>query len=212
MTEFVGKQFGRWRVIGTDDRKGFVKCRCACGTVRSVDRASIVHGRSKSCGCYRRDVTKGIAAIHNKTHGLSKDRFYSIYHFMIARCESPKVNGFKNYGGRGIRVCESWRSDFINFKNDMYKSYLEHVRFHGEKDTTLERIDTSGNYEKENCKWATVLEQHNNTRRNRYVCYGGEKISLADLCRKLNLKYSVIRSRIRRGWEIEEAVQGRRTI
>lgn len=139
-------------------------------------------------------------------HGMSNTRFYKIWSGIIKRCCNENSIAFKDYGGRGIKICDEWREDFINFKNDMYDSYLQHVEKYGEKNTTIERINVNGNYEKNNCGWATRTEQNNNNRRVQKYPYKGSLLTLAEICRLENKKYELIYNRIRRGWEFEKAL------
>jgi PBP1b-binding outer membrane lipoprotein LpoB len=143
----------------------FHQCICDCGKEKLIRRPDLIRKDSrqvKSCGCL--SVLKLKERV--TTHGLSKTRFYRIWANMIKRIDDPNCISYKNYGGRGIKVCNEWRK-FINFKNDMYQFYQDHVKEYGEKETTIERINTNGNYELSNCKWATNLEQKNNQRRHR---------------------------------------------
>src|SRR5581483_1177284 len=99
-------------------------------------------------------------------HGMTGTAFYARFQNIKARCNDPKSIGYRIYGARGIK-CE-WK-DFMEFKNDMYDSYLEHAEEYGAKDTTLDRINNDGNYSKENCRWATHAVQNRNTRMNHMI-------------------------------------------
>lgn len=140
-------------------------------------------------------------------HGMRHTRFYSIWEGVKKRCRNKNSHNYHNYGGRGIKMCEEW-NDFVNFKNDMYESYLEHVKKYGESDTSIERIDNNGNYEKNNCKWATRKEQNRNTRQVKLYEYKGEMLDLAEIARRENMNYRTLRSRILTyGWTLEEALE-----
>lgn len=129
-------------------------------------------------------------------------RFRSIWRNMVNRCTKIDSNNYKYYGGKGIKVCKSWL-DYNNFCADMYESYQKHVKECGEKDTTLDRIDVNGDYEPENCRWATYKEQNNN-KRNNVITPTGE--TLREYCERNNLNYSTISVRIQRGWSMEKAI------
>ncbi|MGH7974979.1 MAG: hypothetical protein ACREBR_05610 [bacterium] len=100
---------------------------------------------------------------HNFKHGEGKTRFYIIWAGMKTRCLNKNTSYYNRYGGRGIKMCDRWLS-FLNFKDDMYQLYLDHVKEFGESSTSLDRKDVNKNYELSNCKWATNSEQVRNCR------------------------------------------------
>ena len=130
-----------------------VKC-LKCWWVHYVDRPSLLWGY---CGCRK---------CAHITHWLHDTRLYRIWQNMTQRCNNPKNKSYYLYWERGIK-CE-WKS-FDEFKEEMYESYVAHVEQHGEKNTSIDRINVNWNYCKENCRWATNIEQANNTRRNSWV-------------------------------------------
>lgn len=116
---------------------------------------------------------------------------------MLNRCNNPNVKSYKDYGERGIVVCQEW-NDFMSFYSwSINNGYAE--------DLTIDRIDNEGNYEPKNCRWTTKTVQSNNRRSNRIVCYKGKTDTVANLCRYFNLSHPVIRHRLSRGWDIEKA-------
>ena len=130
-----------------------------------------------------------------------KRKFYDRWRNMHTRCFNKNRKDWKNYGGRGITIDNQWL-DFQTFKNDMYRSFLSHTKKYGIKDTTLERIDVNKNYSKENCRWATKLEQRYNSRGIRYVIYKDKTYTLPKLAKLLNRPYSTIHSRLMKGIDI----------
>lgn len=133
-------------------------------------------------------------------HGMTNTTFHRRWMSMNDRCK-PAFKDRRYYFDKGIVTSPEWK-DFLNFKADMYESFLKHVEAHGEKDTTLERIDSNGNYCKENCKWATRLEQGRNTSRN--IVYKGE--SAKDAAARLGGCRGLVAVRITNyGWSKEDA-------
>jgi len=116
---------------------------------------------------------------------------------MRNRCENPNYDQYEDYGGRGISVCDKW-TEFTEFWNDMKGSYAENL--------TIERIDNNGNYEPSNCRWATMAEQGCNTRRTINICFRGETKTLSEWSRIVNMNWTTLNGRIKRGWGIERTL------
>ena len=186
----IGKKFNnltitnefKWQSKG----QRLVKCICDCGNETWVLFNNITTGHIKSCGCKYR---KALGDSEKK----ETKRFYNIYSKMKSRCNNLNETCYKLYGGRGIK-CE-WNS-YEEFKKDMYESYCEHLKKYGEKNTTLDRIDVDGNYCKENCRWATLEEQANNTRlTNKVIMKDGSIKSLKEISKIYNIKMSTLYQR-----------------
>ena len=127
-------------------------------------------------------------------HGLSGTHFYGKWTLIYSRCKYPKTNGYKNYGGKGIIV--EWDS-FKSFKEDMYESYLLHLKRYGEKDTTIERINRLGNYNKKNCIWATLKEQANNKITDRIIIFDGKNYTFSDFAEQNKIPLSHVHAVLR---------------
>ena len=167
-------------------------CVCACGETATVGAQAMRTGNTSSCGCLRREVT-GAA---RRAHGKTASRAYNSWAHMLQRCNNPAAHRWPLYGGRGITVCEKWKS-FEGFFEDMGDP---------PEGMSLDRIDVNGNYEPSNCRWATQKEQTRNMRRTRYVQIGGETKPLAEWCERLGVPYSMARDRLNRGWLPERAL------
>lgn len=160
MINLTGKKFGRWTVIRKSEIQTTANiqwsCVCECGKVGSVQSNQLIMRRSRSCGCLRREVTASRSKTHGNRLGRRSTPEYTSWQGMKDRCHNPKQKRFKDYGARGITVCDRWRNDFAAFLEDM-----------GPKpspDLSLDRINNDGNYEPGNCRWATPKEQANNAR------------------------------------------------
>lgn len=144
----------------TINNTAYWKCLCKCGNETVVRGSSLRNGDIKSCGCLQLERVKESEFIH----GMCSTRFYKLWNGMIQRVTNPNNVAYKDYGGRNITITSKWLI-FINFKEDMYESYLKHVKEFGEDNTTLDRWpDVNGNYTKDNCRWATWKEQCSNKR------------------------------------------------
>ena len=161
---------------------------CECGNEKVINLYRVRSGHVKSCGCLAANLFK-------RTHGCRNKPIYYVWRSMKRRCLNTNTSSYKNYGGRGIKVCARWMK-FENFYADM-----------GEKPEgmSLDRIDNDGNYEPSNCKWSTRIEQGNNTRVNRLITYQGTTKTVAEWARSLNINSATLRTRLYQGWSIERA-------
>jgi len=174
--------------------------KCDCGKERIIRKGHVVHGNTKSCGCIRSNNING------KKHGMYKTRFYRVWRNMKTRCFNKKHEAYKNYGGRGIIVCDRWLK-FENFRDDMYKNYLKHINKYGEKQTTIDRINNDKNYYLENCEWSTYKKQANNRRNNHILIFNKQALSMKQWAEKTGINKSTLRERINRwNWSVEEAL------
>jgi hypothetical protein len=147
-----GRRFGRLTVVrfSHSDLSTRWICRCDCGTIIVASANHLIPGQVKSCGCLYRDTRVGSPI----RHGMSGTSEHRIWKTMRQRCENPRSSRFKDYGGRGIRVCARWRK-FENFFADMGRR---------PPGRSIDRIDNDGNYEPKNCRWATAMQQRHNRR------------------------------------------------
>ena len=156
-------------------------CQCTCGVVKPIRGVSLVRGLTTSCGCKK------------VVHGMRNHPLYQTWRTMLHRVEDKTRVGYKNYGGRGITVCDRWR-DFPSFVEDM-----------GEKPSpkhTLERVDNDGPYSPENCVWATRTEQSSNRRGNVLITFQGETKTVKQWCTILRLSYFSIIKKVARGHDV----------
>lgn len=194
--DLIGQRFGRMVVmslspIRATDGKPQWLLRCDCGSDVHLATTRLRSMGQISCGCATHYKGK------NTTHGLSKTPTYQAWGAMLDRCTNPKNARFNRYGGRGINVCERWRS-FENFIADM-----------GEKPAgkSLDRFpDTNGNYEPGNCRWATAVQQGRNRARTVYVEFRGERRPATEWAEILGFPRWTITCRLHQGWTPERAL------
>lgn len=164
-------------------------CKCDCGREKVAKGIYLKNGTTKDCGNHK-----------SFSYRLTYPRLYSIWTDMRQRCNNPNNNRSKDYGGRGIEVCDEWDNDFQRFAEwALQNGYADNL--------TIDRIDVNGNYEPSNCRWITSFEQMSNMRKNVNLEYKGETQTLSEWCRRLGLKYSTIEYRIKNGWTVEEAFE-----
>jgi hypothetical protein len=191
----TGQKFGRWLVLErVENVNGYHHwmCRCDCGTEKIVDGYSLTKGHSTSCGCFKKENTSKIFTTHGKSNGRASE--YNIWNLMIQRCTNEKNNRYPRYGGRGIMVCDRWSGEhgFENFYADIGpRPSLKH---------SIDRYpNNDGNYEPENCRWATHLEQCRNFSKNRWIEHEGIKMILQDWANKWSVTAGAIIGHFKRG-------------
>lgn len=193
----------RWTVL--EKKRGRVLCRCQCGTVRHVVLRDIETGRSKSCGCFAREITASVAVKVNTRHGMSRTREYRSWVDMRRRCYQPQRPDYKNYGARGISVCNRWR--FGEDKIPAFECFLADMGMAPSPAHTIERIDNNGHYAPENCKWALQKEQERNKRTNRIIEVDGSEMPVTVAAEQFGILASLVFGRLWRGWTVEKALK-----
>lgn len=198
--DWTGHRFGRLVAVEYAGKVGrrvtTWTMRCDCGVIKAYRLPDVVGGRTKSCGCWNSEFQKITKRTHGKTVG-KKTREYIAWLGMKRRCSKPSCKDYPDYGGRGIRVSERWVGSFENFLEDMGPC---------PEGMSIDRIDTNGDYEKSNCKWSTPTEQANNKRTNRMIEMNGETLSLAQWCRRYNVRYMRVFERLSYGWSLLDAL------
>ena len=203
LKDLIGKRFGRLVVIKRveNDKHNKVQwlCQCDCGNKKIIGSAQLLAGQTISCGCYHKEIC--VKNLKNKNnHKLSKTRLYRIYAGIKERCLNINLKAYKNYGGRGIKVCKEWKNDFMNFYNwAINNGYSD--------DLTIDRIDVNGNYEPNNCRWVTKKVQNRNTRANRNITYNGETHCVTEWAEILNINRTILNDRLNKlNWTIEKTL------
>lgn len=196
----IGMTFGRLTVLDEAPRRKRERCwscRCSCGTLTEVRTTHLRRGRIRSCGCLQREQTALLSYVHGAGRRGAKTPEYNSWRGLCQRCRNRRL---KDYGGRGITVCERWSgpNGFVNFLADV-----------GPKPSpvhSIERLDNSRGYEPGNCVWATRTTQMRNTRRSHFVEAFGLRLTLSAWAERTGIKATVIGYRLRRGWSPEQAL------
>lgn len=181
---YIGKKYNKLTIIDitySPKSEIIAHCECDCGNRHITKLHDVLFGKVKSCGCYRTEKT-----IERSTkHGDASKRLYAIYIGMKKRCYVSNDDAYKYYGGRGIKICDEWLENYLNFKSwALDNGYTEEL--------TIDRINVNGNYEPSNCRWATIEEQANNKTDSVYIDYNGKSQTLRQWCDEFNLDYRLM--------------------
>ena len=181
--DLTGQKFGRLTAISLSHIDKYTHrmwlCECDCGKFKIVRANDLKRGKTKSCGCLKGNIKFGTYK-HRPRIGLLNKRISSILSGMRQRCYNKNNKSYKNYGGRGISICDEWLYSTITFQDWAYANGYE-------DSLTIDRIDVNGNYCPENCKWADRRAQANNRTNNRLITYNGETHTLSEWLRILGL-------------------------
>lgn len=200
LNDISGKRFGRLTAKnreGKSSKPVFWRCVCDCGSEKVVAYKHLAYGTTVSCGCYRDENRAGWARRHGHS-GLGRTPTYVTWEAIKQRCQNPNAVGYESYGGRGIKLCERWRS-FPAFLEDM-----------GERPpgSTIDRIDVDGDYVPGNCRWASNREQANNRRNARRLTFEGQTHSVTEWARKYGMSRGVLFHRVfSSGWPMKRALE-----
>lgn len=197
----VGERHGRLQIVELIGRNKHghmcVRCKCDCGNFTTKEATAVCNEVILSCGCLQREASAKIF----KTHGMTGTRIHNIWLSMISRCENEKNNRFYVYGGRGIKVCNEWRTDFQNFYDwAIANGYSD--------DLTIDRIDIDGNYCPENCRWATRKEQANNKSTNHLLEYKGKVKNIKEWSEYFGFNYKYFHEKLKKNnWSIQKVLE-----
>ena len=200
----INERFGRLIVISQGESRNwrtYWKCKCDCGKEIEVMGKLLRNGGTKSCGCLRGEKRGN----QLRTHGMSESRIYNIWTIMKERCLKKYSTSYKNYGNRGIKICEEWLK-FENFyKWSLENGYTEILE--------IDRINVNGNYEPNNCRWVTTKENANNRRNSRYITIEGITKTIRQWENEYNICPGTMSARVKSGWTgkklLAPAIKGR---
>lgn len=193
--DMIGKTFGKLLVLEevkerSKNNKILYKCKCTCGNEKIINGENVRTGHTSSCGCSR----TGINVKHNMSYTVEHKTWGS----MKRRCHNKNDSRYKDWGGRGIKVCDRWFNSFENFFEDMgYRPSKHH---------SIERINNDGDYEPSNCIWADKKTQDRNRRNSMRILHENKIIDVFLFSEKLNISVVATRARIRRNYKLTDGV------
>lgn len=169
-------------------------CLCDCGKSVEISRRNLLHYNTKSCGCLRMDVVT--------KHGMYQDTTYRSWQSLLDRCRNQNRRSYKNYGGRGITVCDRWNPE----KGGSFENFLEDMGEKPNKKFSIERINVNGNYEPNNCCWASAKVQSYNKTNTVIIEYKGRKYNVGEFSKLTGLTKKQITTRLSKGMSCDEIV------
>lgn len=202
--DLTGQRFGRLVVVrraqNATRKSGrprvMWECLCDCGNATYVTPDNLKRGAQVSCGCHSKEHNRALRT----THGLSNTRLYGIWLAMRRRCHLVTDSAYREYGARGIVVCDEWNSSFEAFKSwSMSHGYADNL--------SIDRIDNNGNYTPDNCRWVDCVAQANNRRSNRILTYNGESHTVTEWARILGKNPKTLFTRLYSGDSVEKILR-----
>lgn len=205
--DITGRRFGRLvaiKVVVGPKRKRW-ECRCDCGGITVTDSPKLITGHTKSCGCFWMERVATANLVHGHSFNGKPSPEWRAYNAMHNRCKNKNGRNYEDYGARGIKVCERWTS---KKGGQGFPNFLADMGLRPSPDHSLDRISVNGDYEPSNCRWATRLEQGQNTRRNRMLTFRGETRCVSDWVRRIGgITASMVYARLDQGgWTVEKAL------
>lgn len=204
----VGEKFGRLTVVSRAENRGketMWNCACLCGNTVRVWAGALKSGNTTSCGCVHSEQLAKRNK-ENAIHSGSNERLFGIWTGMKTRCYNSHICNYKDYGGRGITVCEDWRNDYAAFRDWAMANGYDENALYGE--CTIDRIDNDKGYSPDNCRWVSMKEQSVNKRTAVIVEIDGEIKPLKEWCSIFKISYSCVMHRIHNlNWSIEKAIK-----
>jgi hypothetical protein len=199
--DLTARVFGRLTVshmAETDNRRTRWVCKCSCGKEKTVIAYSLTSGKQVSCGCFKKERLGKAATKHGHSANGKLSREYQAWSGAKKRCYDINTEKYPIYGGRGITVCDRWKNSFENFLADMGKCPDNY---------SIDRIDNDGNYEPNNCRWATKKEQVRNRTTTLRFSWNGKSMTLAEIAEENGIRYGALYKAVRvRGNPLEKAV------
>lgn len=197
----VGKKFGDWTVLRRGKAPQTWVCQCSCGNARAIPNGNLTSGKSTSCGCKKGAKITAAKIRHGHNRAGMATPEYRTWAGVKRRCLNPHDRAYKAYGGSGITICKAWADSFAQFLQDMgAKPSPKH---------TIDRIDNNKGYEQGNCRWATPEQQWNNTSRNVWLEYQGQRKTVRQWATHLGITYQTLYRRIEMGWSVQRAFEQR---